>query len=81
MIMCVNNINCLARVLEKQCDVCEIGIQVLKIFFGWISHFEKLLLHHTFEHFLNEVLIIRNPDDERKLVTGVGLCIFVQFKF
>jgi hypothetical protein len=54
MIMCVRNNSCLIFLVEKQGDVCELDI----LFFlnYWISRFELLIICHTFEYFLNEVL-------------------------
>jgi hypothetical protein len=52
MLMCVHNISYLIFIVEKRGEVCELGILFLKT----ISHFELLIVCHTFEYFLNELL-------------------------
>ena len=51
MIMCVHNISSLIFTVEKQGDVCELGILFLKTIFEWMSHFELLIVCQTFEYF------------------------------
>jgi hypothetical protein len=46
--MCVHNISCLIFIVDKQGDVCELGILFLKTIFEWISHFELLIVYHIF---------------------------------